>query len=58
MIATADRQGIADKAARLTRAELEGLFLGVVSGLLDDKDRRQVERILERRESEQRGRKS
>lgn len=40
--------GMAERAARMTRAELEGLFLGVVGGLLDDRDRRQVELAAER----------
>ena len=59
MIAIADRtEGIAQRTARLPRVELERVFLGVVSGLLSDRDRWQVERVLRERESEQTGRES
>ncbi len=67
MIATAERPGtaatelpasISERAARLTRVELERLFLGVVSGLLSDRDRRQVERLLQQRDGEGQGRES
>ena len=58
MIATAERQGIADQATRLTREDLEALFIGAVSGLLSDRDRLQVERALRECDSERRGRES
>jgi hypothetical protein len=57
MIAQADRPaGIAERTARLTRAELEALFLGVVAGLLDEHERRAVEGVLRRGEAESSGR--
>jgi hypothetical protein len=57
MIAQADRPaGIAERTARLSRAELEALFLGVVAGLLDEHDRHAVEDVLRRREAGSSGR--